>query len=211
MLALGRIHLVRHAEGLHNLRNDPTIPDAPLSERGFDFAEELGRRFIREYSNSVGAVISSPLRRTIQTSLTAFSRILNSSQYPNSFGWGVNNGVMLSLDANLQEIADLPSNNGSNVNDLVDEFPGLEPEIQKLDGNWPRSPVPQSLSQRKDEILGRLQRDLADLQNGPRGNDIIVVTHQGVLAILAPSANIPVAHWQTFNLVRNADGQLLLR
>ena len=51
----GRVHLMRHGEGLHNLRNDPTIPNASLRQRGFDFAEDLGYRFIREYSNCVGS------------------------------------------------------------------------------------------------------------------------------------------------------------
>lgn len=92
----GRVHLVRHAEGLHNLRNDLTILDARLSQRGFDVAEDLGRHFVRDNSNSVGAIISSPLRRTIQTSLTAFTRILDSTQYPENSSLGAKNGVMLS-------------------------------------------------------------------------------------------------------------------
>ncbi|KGO48579.1 Histidine phosphatase superfamily, clade-1 [Penicillium expansum] len=125
----GRIHLARHAEGLHNLRNDPTSPNASLSERGFDFAEDLGHRFIREYSNNVGAIISSPLRRAIQTSLTAFRRILNSTQYPKNSVVGVINGVMLALDTNLQEITDLSSNNGSTLDDLTTEFPEHKSEI----------------------------------------------------------------------------------
>lgn len=203
----GRIHLARHAEGLHNLRNDPTIPDAPLSERGFDFAEDLGHRFIHKYSNSVGAIISSPLRRAIQTSLTAFHRILDSTQYRENSGSGVNNGVMLALDANLQEITDLPSNNGSTPNDLITEFPELKSEIEKLHEDWhvktgPRSPLVQSLRQRKAEILERLQTTLSDLQNEPMSADIVLVTHQGVIALLAPTANIPVGHWETFRLVR---------
>ncbi|KAJ5471448.1 hypothetical protein N7530_008805 [Penicillium desertorum] len=212
----GRIHLVRHAEGLHNLRNDHTILDAPLCQRGFDFAEDLGRRFVREHSNSVGAITSSPLRRTIQTSLTAFKRILDTTQYLENSGSGVNNGVMLSLDANLQEITDLPCNSGSPKDRLVTEFPKLSPEIHKLDLNWHiktgnRSPLPQSLPQRKARILEKLQETLTNIQNRPGDNDIIVVTHQGVIALLAPTANIPVGQWQTFDLKTDANGQLSLQ
>jgi broad specificity phosphatase PhoE len=212
----GRIHLVRHAEGLHNLRNDPNIPDAPLSERGFDFAEDLGRRFIQAHSNSVGAIMSSPLRRTIQTSLTAFPRILSSTQYPENSARGVRDGVKLALDADLQEIADIPSNTGSPLTDLENEFPELMPQIQALDQNWyiktgPESPLPQAVAQRRIRILERLQQTLAALQNGQKGKDIVIVTHQGVIALLAPNANIPVAQWQSFSLVRNAAGQLSLQ
>jgi broad specificity phosphatase PhoE len=79
-------------------------------------------------------------------------------------------------------------------------------EIQKLHKDWhikagPRSPLPQSPSQRRAKILDRLEKALADLQNEPMSDDIIVVTHQGVIALLAPTANIPVGQWQTFHLV----------
>ncbi|KAE8412676.1 histidine phosphatase superfamily [Aspergillus pseudocaelatus] len=210
-----RIHLVRHAEGLHNLRNDPTIPDASLSERDFDFAEDLGHRFIRDYSNCVGAIISSPLRRTIQTSLAAFPRILDSAQYAESSGVGANKGVMLALDANVQEITDLPCNTGSKVDTLTKEFPGLKSEIERLDKNWhkkagPDSPLPQPLSERRAAILNPLQKTLADLKNKQMSDDIIVVTHQGVIALLAPTANIPVGQWQTFHLVKE-NGKLFLK
>ena len=77
-----KVHIFRHAEGLHNLRLDTSIPDPPLTERGFDIAEDLGRRYLQDNTDSVSAIIASPLRRSIQTSLTAFSRILSSSHYP---------------------------------------------------------------------------------------------------------------------------------
>jgi len=211
----GKVHLVRHAEGLHNLRNDPDIRDAPLSERGFDFAEDLGRRFIKDHSNIVGAIISSPLLRTIQTSLTAFARILNSAHYPLNSGKGIRDGVKLTLDANLQEIAEMPSNTGSPLEDLENEFPELRPQIQKLDGDWyvkvgPNSPLP-AVAQRKIQILEKLQQTLIALSSDQRGKDVVVVTHQGVIALLAPSANVPVAQWQSFDLARNEAGQLSLQ
>ncbi|KAJ5339057.1 hypothetical protein N7452_005785 [Penicillium brevicompactum] len=211
----GRIHLVRHAEGLHNLRNDRNIPNAPLSERGFDFAEDLGHRFISENSNCVGAIVSSPLRRAIQTSSTAFHRILDSTQYPENSGMGVNNGVMLALDANLQEITDLPCNTGSGLNDLTTEFPGLKSAIQDLHKDWhvktgPDSPLTQPPSKRKPEILQRLEKTLAGLQNQPMRKDVIVVTHEGVIDLLAPTADIHMGQWQTFNLVRE-NGLLTLK
>ena len=211
----GKIHLVRHAEGLHNLRNDPNIQDAPLSERGFDFAEDLGRRFVQVQSNDVGAIISSPLRRTIQTSLATFTRILDSAHYPANCGKGVRNGVELVLNANLQEVTDLPCNTGSPITDLEQEFPELAPQIRALNPDWyvktePNSPLP-PVAQRRVEILDQLNQKLSALSNSTKGKDIVVVTHQGVIALLAPAANIPLAQWQTFKLIKNAAGQLELQ
>jgi broad specificity phosphatase PhoE len=212
----GRIHLLRHAEGIHALRGDTSIPDAALSERGFNFAEDLGRHFVNRHSNSAGAIISSPLCRAIQTSLTAFSRILDTTQYPENSGLGAENGLVLTLDANLQEINNLPCNTGTPKDRLAARFPRQETEISHLHPNWhvktgPLSPLPQLPAQRKTAILERLNQALQELEHRPGNNDVVVVTHQGILELLVPTVNIPAGEWHTFDLVRNGDGQLLLQ
>src|SRR4051812_47166085 len=106
---LGRVHIIRHAEGVHTLFPEGRdIPDAILSQRGHDFAEDLSRRIINQHSNTIGQIITSPLRRAIQTSLTAFHRALNTQYYPQYSSRGVPAGIRLVLDANLQELSDLP-------------------------------------------------------------------------------------------------------
>jgi len=134
-----KVHLFRHAEGLHNLLHKDNILDAQLSERGLDAAEDLGRSFIKDNSDAVGAILSSPLRRTIQTSLAAFPRILSAAHYPPNSGKGVrgDGGVTLILDADLQEISDqFRCNFGSSQGDLKAEFPELESQIQTLPSRW---------------------------------------------------------------------------
>jgi broad specificity phosphatase PhoE len=180
----GKVHLVRHAEGLHLLYDDTGIPDAPLTQRGFGFAEDLGRRLIEEHSNAVGLVISSPLRRTIQTSLTAFYRVLSSDLYPQNSGRGVRKGVQLELDANLQEIDDIPCNNGSASADLASQFPELTTQIQSLDPHWniksgPQSPLPPP-ALRKVQILERVEHVLTAL-DGSKEHDVVIVAHRGVI------------------------------
>ncbi|KAL4867227.1 hypothetical protein BDV12DRAFT_210012 [Aspergillus spectabilis] len=212
----GRIHLLRHAEGIHALRRDTSIPDAPLSERGFDFAEDLGRCFVDKHSNSTGAIISSPLCRTIQTSLTAFPRILDTTQYPENSDVGAENGLALTLDANLQETYNLPCNTGTPKDRLATRFPRQVAEINQLHPNWqvktgPLSPLPQLPAQRKTAILERLNQALQELEHRPVNNDVVVVTHQGILELLAPTTNIPAGEWHTFDLVRNGNGQLVLK
>ncbi|KAL5335880.1 histidine phosphatase superfamily [Aspergillus crustosus] len=181
----GHIHLLRHAEGTHSLFNTITIPDAPLSQRGFDQAKELGRMFVSEHSNTTGAVISSPLCR--------------------SSALGVDNGVMLTLDANLQEPFDAPCNTGTPKSRLAARFPRQEAEINGLDSNWHTD------SERKKEILKMLDQTLDSLKDEPRANNVVVVTHQGILERLAPGTTFPAGQWRTFNLVRNANGELTLQ
>ncbi|KAJ5110378.1 Histidine phosphatase superfamily clade-1 [Penicillium argentinense] len=202
----GRIHLVRHAEGLHNLRSDLNIPDAPLSQRGWYEAQELGRRFIKDNSNVVCAIVSSPLRRAIQTSLAAFPRILNSALSPEDRG----RAVKLVLYANLQEISDYPANTGSSLSKLENEFPEIAPQIHHLDPKWyiksgSNSPLPDF----KAVILEELNRILESLTTTEEP-EIIVVTHQGIISLLAPNVDIPMGQWKTFQLSRNGGEQLVL-
>jgi broad specificity phosphatase PhoE len=211
-----KVHLVRHAEGLHNLRNDTTIPDAPLSERGLDLAEDLGRRFIHDNSDSVGAVLVSPLRRAIQTSLAALPRVLSAAHYPANSGKGVRTGgVTLVLDPDLQEISTPACNVGSPPNELLAEFPGLEAQIRGLPPRWlektgPWSPARAAVAQRKIRILQRLWDVSEQLRAHPDGReDIVVVTHEGVMVELVPGANVPLGAYRTFTLIKTGTDVVL--
>ncbi|PYI24575.1 phosphoglycerate mutase-like protein [Aspergillus violaceofuscus CBS 115571] len=207
------IHLVRHAEGLHNLRHNVQIPDAPLSERGFNQAELLGQKFLSAHSDSVGAVISSPLRRSIQTSLTALRRVLHADQYPANTSVGVRPGVRLGLDPALREFGGgVPCNTGSPVSELMSEFPTLH-QLQQLDPDWfdDSGRDPSSAGRIKQEILGRLEQMQADLHENPDRTDIVVVTHDGIIGALAPGIRIELGQWKSFELVKARNGMLSLQ
>ena len=211
----GKVHLVRHAEGLHNLYDDTSIPDAPLSQRGFDFAEDLGKRFVKANSNAVGLLISSPLRRAIETSFTAFNRVLRSDLYLLEPGGGVIDGVEMWLDANLQEIDDVPANTGSVSDELRRYFPGLVGQIHDMGPDWNDKATLPTVAQRKAQILDRMQQVLRDLgASGTREKekkDVVVVTHAGVIDLLAPGVSVEVAQWKTFSLIRGNSGELKLK
>lgn len=216
-----KVHIFRHAEGLHNLRQDASIRDASLTERGFDVAEDLGRKYLQANTNSVSAIIASPLRRSIQTSLTAFPRILNSSHYPAGSGKGVKiDGVTMVLDPDLQEISDLPCNTGSPVDDLLVEFPELEPQLRGLPANWFEKtgrldPGSQAVAARKARILESLWTTAEQLRAATdpekkKRTDIIVMTHEGIILQLVPNVRIPLASFETFTLNMSATGKILL-
>ena len=118
------------------------------------------------------------------------------------------------LDANLQEIDDLPCNTGSPREELIDQFPELHDEISLLHPRWyvksgPESPLPPPRAQRKEQILKRLEQAFQE-SSGSKKTDVVVVTHGGVIGMLVPGADIDVAQWKTFNLVRTSSGQLEL-
>lgn len=220
---IARIHIARHAEGLHNLHleRDPSHPepavaiaDAPLSQRGFDAAHQLGLDFVAAESDRVGVILSSPLRRTIQTSLTAFHRILDLSYYAPETGRGVQGGVKLFLDADLQEISALPCNTGSTMQRLISQFPTLRQQIAALPVPWPDktgifAPIDSALEERRQRILVKLEQAVEALTR-PDRQDVLIVTHDGIISLLAPRTKVDLGKWTTLSLVKQLGGELRL-
>jgi broad specificity phosphatase PhoE len=217
-MSTGKIHLIRHAEGLHNLLDNTSLHDPSLTERAFYRAENLGSQFTEANSNTVGIIITSPLRRTIQTSLTAFPRILDKRYYPVGSGRGGApdkgwEGVKLVLNPDLQEIDIAPANTGSNSQTLGSWFPELDfgslpVKWYVKEGDW--SPDQVAVSRRVIRIMRELEAWLGSLRNTERP-DVVVVTHGGVIAKLVPGLVMPVASWKSFVLEKQSNGQLFLR
>lgn len=70
------IHLVRHAQGTHNLPgSDLTILDPPLTPLGHSQCSVLAQTF--PYHDKITHLVSSPLRRTLFTLVGSFSQPLS--------------------------------------------------------------------------------------------------------------------------------------
>ena len=78
------IHLVRHAQGTHNVENDYKAAehtDAPLTKLGIKqcltFSNEIARNL-----NNIECIITSPMTRAIQTAQYCFDKQINKDQVP---------------------------------------------------------------------------------------------------------------------------------
>lgn len=78
------IHLVRHAEGTHNVeKNYRSVEntDAPLTKFGINqcltFSEEIARKL-----NNIECIITSPMTRAIQTAQFCFDEQINNEKVP---------------------------------------------------------------------------------------------------------------------------------
>ena len=72
------IHIVRHAEGYHNINKDYKSPrnfDAELTEFGIEQCKELSQK-LKEKRLDVECIISSPMRRALQTAYHSFEHLL---------------------------------------------------------------------------------------------------------------------------------------
>ncbi|PVH85674.1 hypothetical protein DL98DRAFT_373706, partial [Cadophora sp. DSE1049] len=105
------IHLVRHAEGPHNLRSIPekeriAMLDPGLTPYGISQSKLLAQRF--HAMDKVTHILAFPLRRTLLTGLVAFKP-------------AINRGIQVILVPDLRECGLGPCNTGSNIPDLLEE------------------------------------------------------------------------------------------
>ncbi|EXL47631.1 hypothetical protein FOCG_11789 [Fusarium oxysporum f. sp. radicis-lycopersici 26381] len=154
------IHLVRHGQAVHNLcEADNVLPDTDLTPLG----EEQARGLISKCPElaNVQLIVSSPLRRTLQTTLLAFSSQLK-------------RGLQIVALPEVQEVSDMNCDTGSDLSVIKAEFQQqpvdfslVEPGWQIKEGKW--APVVGS-------ILERAQAARQWLSKRPE-EEIVVVTH----------------------------------
>lgn len=118
MVQGSKIIIVRHTESVHNV-TQRLLPARPTVDRS-------GRRAgFTYFTKATFGLISSALRRAIQTALTSFSWVLNKKYFDKSSGQGIDGGATFSLNPDLQERSDLPCDTGSSSLKLAKAFPGL--------------------------------------------------------------------------------------
>jgi Fructose-2,6-bisphosphatase len=116
------VHFVRHAQGVHNLSHaNHHLLDPELTPLGEEQARALGVGF--PALENIQLILSSPLRRTIQTALLAFS-----SQ--------VGAGLQVIAWPEVQEASDLNCDTGSDLLDIKAEFEKLPVDFTLVEPGW---------------------------------------------------------------------------
>ncbi|KAI1211281.1 phosphoglycerate mutase-like protein [Annulohypoxylon truncatum] len=167
------IHLVRHAQGFHNLSvENQQLSDPDLTPLGITQCEELCKKF--DAHDKITHLVASPIRRTLWTCLRSFDPVVKSGKK-----------VIALPDA--QEISTLPCDVGSEPEKLQGEFGDLV-DLHLVQKGWNDKssgskyyPTPANLEARSREARLWL-RDLAN----KAGEDaqIVLVTHGGILHFL---------------------------
>ncbi|KAN0120123.1 phosphoglycerate mutase-like protein [Hyaloscypha variabilis] len=167
------LHLVRHAQGYHNLTTaNHTLPDPDLTPLGRDQCSTLAQTF--PYHAKITHLVASPLRRTLYTTLLSF---------PSE----VSKGIKVLALPEVQETSDLPCDTGSAPEKLAAEFSSGEfagaVDLSLVHEGWNSkvgrwSPASSAIEQRARDA--RLW--LRELAEGAEGDvQIVVVTHGGFL------------------------------
>jgi broad specificity phosphatase PhoE len=156
-----KIHLVRHAQGFHNLcQANQTIHDPLLTPRGKDQCTELQTNF--PYHSGVDLIVSSPIRRTLYTSLLSFDHDIKTK------------GLTIIALPEIQETSDLPCDTGSSPEELAQEFAGKPIDFSLVKHGWNVKTGRWSPS--KEVIAQRALEAREWLIRRPE-QEIVVVTH----------------------------------
>ncbi|PWW78002.1 phosphoglycerate mutase-like protein [Tuber magnatum] len=132
------ITLVRHGQAYHNVGSKCHLHDPYLTPLGEAQCHNLSKRFPSE--PPVDLLVSSPLKRTIQTTLFGFKEQIES-------------GVKMEFLAELQGSSGMPCDTGSSHDVLEKEesfqgldFSGLPDDWTSKNGKW--APDPHSVAER---------------------------------------------------------------
>ncbi|KAI1866749.1 uncharacterized protein JN550_007602 [Neoarthrinium moseri] len=160
--------LIRHAQALHNVERN--IHDPDLSELGFNQLKALRENLMQHpVAQDAGLIVTSPMRRTIQTSL-------------GSLDWLIKKGIKIEADASWQENSAKPCDTGTPAPALGAEFPGVD--LSTLNPVYPDkiTPAGAHYAYNKKALLARGQAALKKLYSRPE-KVIVVVSHSGFLRL----------------------------
>ena len=187
---VSRIIIVRHAESVHNVTKDFSQLDPPLTSLGVEQASSISQKL--PDAAKISTIISSPLRRAIQTTLAGFSSILDQRYFDESSGQGTEGGATLSLDPDLQERSDLPCDTGSSISELSKDLPGLS--FDNLGEEWlKKSGRYAANDDAVRERAERVRKSLFEIANSLESEDrkdIVVVTHGVFMKFLTGDEDI---------------------
>jgi broad specificity phosphatase PhoE len=206
------IYVMRHAP-VGNI--DTNTRDPGLSPEGIQAAQGIDSAF--PHSASIAIIITSPLRRALQTVNAAFSKHIDIEYAgPN----GIENGAEVIVDPKLQETPDDPPNTGSDASILKAEFPYLDfshlsEEWHKKEGQFsPQQSVVRSRVRIAREDLLRIAERLSATNNdGGERTNILVVTHSGIAPILTGDSQLFLKNleWRSYTIGRDVNGAARLR
>ncbi|KAL8688872.1 MAG: hypothetical protein Q9218_005326 [Villophora microphyllina] len=161
------LHLVRHAQAVHNLTTaNHGMHDPALTPHGENQCLELRSRF--PYHSSVSLLVCSPLRRTTQTTLLAFE--------PET-----SRGVQCIALPYIQETSDLPCDTGSDLSKIKKDFKDQPVDFSQVPEDWNSKLGKWEASQ---YAIDSRCREARRWLKSRKEDSIVVVSHGGLLHYL---------------------------
>ncbi|KAF2706411.1 hypothetical protein K504DRAFT_80638 [Pleomassaria siparia CBS 279.74] len=165
-----QLHLIRHAQGFHNLSVEAhNLPDPLLTPFGEQQCKELSASILD--IQSLGCIVASASRRTLYTALVTFAPLLATKPNLN----------IIALPE-LQETSDMPCDTGSSVEALNIEFANKPVDLSHVHDGW-NNKCSGPFEGRVDLVRKRCRKARQFLQRIEEEN-VAVVSHGGLLHFL---------------------------
>ncbi|GAA5993848.1 hypothetical protein JCM5350_004394 [Sporobolomyces pararoseus] len=182
------LYLTRHAQAEHNVAEDYSIPDAPLTKLGREQSAKLRKDTENSWTKEVELLVSSPLRRPMQTFIVGYKPLRERLE---------KEGKPVVLLPELSEVNDLPCDRGSprEVLEADPEFAGLDFSLldsapSRHDGNEWTSKKGFFSPEQVEERAKWVRRWLRDRKE----DKIVVVAHGDILRRLTEVNQTPWAN-----------------
>ncbi|RKU49108.1 hypothetical protein DL546_006711 [Coniochaeta pulveracea] len=167
------IHLVRHAQGYHNLSvENYQIPDPDLTPLGEEQCAKLRKNF--PYHDNITYLVASPMRRTLRTCLLSFAP-------------AIEKGKKVIALPELQEVSTAPCDIGTDAKVLAEQFKDEPVDFSLVKEGWnkkdrssPWAPEVSKLEARAKAARVWL-RDLASKAESDGDVHIVVTSHGGYI------------------------------
>jgi broad specificity phosphatase PhoE len=160
------IHLIRHAQGYHNLSiENESIHDPDLTPLGEEQCAAVREAF--PHHDKLTRLVASPLRRTLYTGILCFGG--PEHLYP-----------IVPLDV-LQEVSGSPCDTGSEPSRLAEEF-GDRVEVRGLSPSWTDKGPDSKFEPQLDKLMARgkeARRAIRSLLGSLDGDEHIAVVSHG--------------------------------
>jgi len=185
---------MRHGQAEHNVDANYALRDPSLTDLGLQQSCEFQyhiRTNHRTLADDIELVVVSPLRRTVQTALNAYS-------------WLIEKGVPFMIDADWQENSTNTCDVGSDPKALKEEFPTLD--FSTLSDPWPAKEGPLNFSQAG--IEARANRVRSWLKSRPE-RVIAVVSHAAFLRVGIHHARWANADFRIFEFETGPGNELV--
>ena len=172
------LHCVRHAQGHHNLseENEENMHDPDLTPRGKEQCRRLCEEF--PHHDKIDCIVSSPLRRTIQTAHIGFEPAIKK------------NKLQIILAPRAQETSDKKSDTGSDMKKLKEEFGDLLDD-HRMESGWNQNEGKWEMDTYaiEDHAI-ELRREIHHKAEERGFKHVVLVAHGGVSSFL-PDSRIP--------------------
>ncbi|KAI0533238.1 histidine phosphatase superfamily [Xylaria digitata] len=196
------IHIMRHGESEHNVSpNGDALRDPNLTYHGQLNAQGLGP--LLPHMTKVRRIISSPLRRAIQTSLLVFDDLIKQD-------------MKILVLPELKEAGWRASNTGSSAQELREEF-GFVLELGHLSNGWWYRDIgrngreDEKVAERARQARSYIRTIAKDLNDDEH---IVIVTHRGVVKHLVEDPpklkNLEARSYQFVDLMGDDNDALLV-